>query len=116
MLTVKKELDLNDFINDYDFLISSWDFEAKEITFEALCEAMDGYDEISIRDYIRFQLEIMTQSEVIENYSIFTDDELQEMDEDERHVAVGNYLSDNTYLLGSYKDNNGVMVYLFEEF
>ena len=117
MLTIKKELDLQDFINDYDDIMSGWDYEAKEIVFDSLCECFyEGAEDMAIRDYLRFQLEIQTQEDVISNYDVIDDEDLKDMDEDEIHEAVENYLDNNTYLLGSYKDYNGVMVYLFDEF
>jgi hypothetical protein len=117
MLTVKKELDLQDFINDYDDIMSGWDYEAKEIIYDSLCDTMsEGAEDMTIRHYLRFQLEIQTQEDVISNYDVIDDEDLKGMDEDEMHEAVENYLNDNTYLLGSYEDNNGIMIYIFDEF
>ena len=117
MLTIKKELDLNDFINDYDGVMSDWDYEAKEIVFDSLCECFyEGTEDMTIRDYLRFQLEIQTQEDVISNYDVIDEEDLKDMDEDEIHEAIENYLSENTYLLGSYEDSDGEMVYIYDEF
>ena len=117
MLTIKKELDLQDFINDYDFIMDAWDYEAKEIVFNSLCDCFyEGAEDMTIRDYLRFQLYVMTQDEVIDNYDVIDGDDLKDMDEDEIHEAVEKYLNYHTYYLGSYEGVDGVMVYLFDEF
>lgn len=116
MLVIKKELDLNDFMNEYEDILPE-DYEANEIIFEALCEMMyDGADDMTIRDYIRFQMKISTQSELLSDYSIIDEEDLQELDEDEIHEQVEEYLNDNTFLLGSYEDDNGDKVYIYDEF
>ena len=117
MLTIKKELGYYEFIEEYSDILEGCDTEAKKIIFDSLCETMyDGAEDMTIRDYIRFQLEIQTQEDVINNYDIISAEDMEDMDEDEKHEAVENYLNYNTYYLGSYKDNNGIMVYLFDEF
>lgn len=116
MLTVKKEMDLNDFMDEYATILPD-DREACEIIFSSLEERMtDGAEDMTIRDYIRFQLYISTQSELLSNYDIIDEEEIKEMDEDEIHERIEEYLNYNTYLLGSYEDNDGVMVYIYDEF
>ena len=124
MLTIKKELDLQDFMNDYEDILPS-DYEACEIIFDSLCEAMyDGAKDMTVRDYIRFQLQISTQSELLDDYDIIDDEDMEEInqieDEEERkeriHEEIEEYLNYNTYYLGSYEDDNGDTVYLYDEF
>ena len=117
MLTIKKELDLQDFINDYDDIMSGWDYEAKEIIYDSLSECFyEGAEDMTIRDYLRFQVQVQTQDEVLDNYDIIQENEKGDHDDNQLHEIVENYLNDNTYVLGSYEDNNGVMVYIFDEF
>ena len=117
MLTIKKELDLQDFMSEYEDILKGLDYEACEIIYDSLCETMyEGAEDMTVRDYIRFQVYVETQDEVIDNYDIIDKEDMKDMDEDEVHEAVENYLNDHTYLLGSYEDNNGIMVYVFDEF
>lgn len=116
MLTVKKELDLNDFMNEYKDILPE-DYEACEIIFDALCDMMyDGAEDMTIRDYVRFQMQISTQSELLSDYDIIDEEELKDLDEDEINEKIEDYLSENTSLLGSYEDDNGEMVYIYDEF
>ena len=117
MLVIKKELDFQDFMTEFKDVLDGLDWEACEMIFDLLCDIMnDGMDEITARDYIRFQVQVQTQNEVIDNYDIIDEDDMEGMDEGEIHEAVENYLNDNTCLLGYYKDGDGVIVYVFDEF
>lgn len=124
MLTIKKELGFNDFQNEYEDILNDIDYEAQEIIFDSLCDMMyDGAEDMTVRDYIRFQLQISTQSELLENYDIIDDEDMEDinlMEEDERaekiHEEIEEYLSYHTYYLGSYEDEDGVKVYLHDEF
>lgn len=117
MLTVKKELDLNDFMNEYEDILKDLDYEACEIIFSSLEDIFcEGAEDMTIRDYIRFQVYISTSSELLNDYDIIDDEDIEDMDEDEIHEAIEKYLNYNTYLLGSYEDGDGVMVYVFDEF
>lgn len=52
MLTIKKELDFNDFLNEYESILSK-DYEANEIIFNSLEDIFsDGAEDMQIRDYI----------------------------------------------------------------
>ena len=116
MLTIKKELDLNNFMNEYEDILPE-DQEACEIIYDSLCEMMyDGAEDMTIRDYVRYQMNISTSKELLNDYDIIDDEDIEDMDEDEINEAIETYLNDNTYLLGSYEDSNGDMVYLFDEF
>lgn len=114
MLVIKKELSFYEFIDEFIDVLEELDLEAMSLIYESLCEVMEGgADDTTIRDYIRFQLEVQAINELINNYDVIIDDD---MTEDEKHEAVENYLNYNTYLLGSYINDNGVMVYVFDEF
>ena len=116
MLVVKKELDLQDFMNDYNDILPN-DYEANEIIFESL-EGLNenGMEDMTIRDYIRFQMKISTQKEIIEDYSIIDENDIKEMEDEEIKEKIIDYLSYNTYFLGSYEDEEGQTVYIYDEF
>ena len=119
MLVIKKELDFHDFLNDFSGVTEGLDYEACELIFNSLEDFAynsNGIDEMTVKDYIRFQVQIQAQNEVLSNYNIIHDEEYQDMDEDDIHEAIENYLSYNTNYLGSYEDINGVKIYVFDEF
>lgn len=117
MLTIKKELDLQDFMNEYEDILKDLDYEACEIIFSSLEDVFyDGAEDMTIRDYIRFQMNISTSSELLNDYDIIDAEDIEDMDEDEINEAIEEYLNDNTYLLGSYEDNEGVTCFIYDEF
>jgi len=116
MLTIKKELYLNDFMNEYEDILPE-DYDACEIIFDSLSEMMyDGADDMTVRDYIRFQMNISTQKELLNDYDIIDAEDIKDMDEDEINEAIETYLNDNTSFLGSYEDSDGETVYIYDEF
>lgn len=116
MLTIKKELDFNDFMNEYGSILPD-DHDACEIIYDSLCETMyEGAEDMTIRDYIRFQMNISTSNELLNDYDIIDDEDIEDMDEDEINEAIESYLNDNTYLLGSYEDNEGLTCFIYDEF
>lgn len=116
MLTIKKELDLNDFMNEYEDILPK-DQEACEIIFDSLCETMsEGAEDMTIRDYIRFQMNISTSNELLNDYDIIDEEDIKDMDEDEINETIEEYLNYHTYLLGSYEDNDGLKYFIYDEF
>lgn len=116
MLIVKKEMGFYDFIREYHEILPE-DREAQEIIFESLESCYDdGIDDMTIRDYIRFQLNISTQGELLEMYDIIDEEELEELDDEEIHSKIEEHLDYNTYYLGSYTDYDGDIIYLYDEF
>ena len=106
MLTIKKELSFYDFQNEYDDILNDIEYQAHEIIFDSLSDMFfDGTDDMTVRDYIRFQLQVMTLKEVLNDYNVLDDEELQELDDDDILEVVEEYLNDNTYVLGSYVDD-----------
>lgn len=117
MLTIKKELGFYDFQNEYEDILYDIEYQAHEIIFDSLCDMFfEGTDDMTVRDYIRFQLQVMTLKEVLDDYNVLDDDELQELDDEDILEVVEEYLNDNTYVLGSYVDDEGETVFLFDEF
>ena len=116
MLKVTQEMGFYDFVREYHEILPE-DREAQEIIFESLESCYDnGIDDMTIRDYIRFQLNISTQDELLEMYNIIDEEELKELENDDIHIKIEEYLDYNTYFLGSYEDYNGKMIYLYDEF
>lgn len=117
MLTIKKELDLNDFMNEYEDILKDLDYEACEIIFSSLEDIFcEGAEDMTIRDYVRFQMNISTSNELLNDYDIIDPEDIEDMDEDEINEAIEEYLNDNTYLLGSYEDSEGVTCFIYDEF
>jgi hypothetical protein len=117
MLVIKKELGFYDFQKEFEEVLNGYDWEAQQIIFDNLeCMFDDGVDEMTVNDYLRFQLQVMTQNEVLESYNIIDDEDIENMTEDEKTEAIDLYLSDNTFLMGYYKDSDDDIVFLFDEF
>ena len=116
MLTIKKELDLNDFMNEYEDILPS-DYEACEIIFDNLEDIFcDGTDDMTIRDYVRFQMMVSTAKELLNDYDIIDEEDLQELDSDEVYEKIEEFLQENTMLLGSYEDDDCERVFIYDEF
>lgn len=120
MLVLKKEMYLEDFEQEFDFELRGVSSEATAIIFDSLCEVNYNGDSTvdSVSDYLRFQVQVMSISEVINDYSYSMDlDGLDVEDlEDEATIeAVTKYLEDNTYLLGTYEED-GETFFIFDEF
>ena len=117
MLTIKKELSFYDFQNEYENILSDIDYEAQEIIFDSLSDMFyEGTDDMTIRDYIRFQLQIATLKEVLNDYDIISDEELKTLNDEDIFETVSDFLSDNTFLMGSYRDNDDEMIFIYDEF
>lgn len=114
MLVIKKELDVQDFKNEFHRQLKDLSLEGVEMVFDSLCNAFyDGADEMQIRDYLRFQMQVMSLEEVIDSYGY--DMDLEDLEDDELIEAVENYLNDNTYLIGSYEEDDTIY-FIFDEF
>ena len=114
MLVLKNELDLNEFEREFRDELQGLSGEGIEIVFDSLCEVMDdGYTVMHVRDYLRFQMQVMSLKEVIDAYGY--DMNLQDLEDAELFDAVEEHLQDNTYLLGSF-ELQGEMFFIFDEF
>jgi hypothetical protein len=116
VLTIKKELDFYDFQNEYENILKDIDYDAQEIIFEALESIFeDGTDDMTVRDYIRFQVCISSSDELLGDYDIMGDEEKSELNDEEIIEKVEDYLNDNTHLLGSYEED-GKTYFIYDEF
>jgi hypothetical protein len=84
----------------YDYLDSYNDFGSDELS------------EDNVYDFIRFDMELQTSEQVMENYT--TDIELD--DESDINELVEDYLSYNTTYVGNYTDSTGDLVHVFLQF
>jgi hypothetical protein len=84
----------------YDYLDSYNDFGSEELS------------EDNIYDFIRFEMELQTSEQVMENYT--TDIEID--DESNIDELVEDFLYDNTTYIGNYKDSEGDLVHVFLQF
>jgi hypothetical protein len=84
----------------YDYLDSYNDFGSEELS------------EDNIYDFIRFEMELQTSEQVMENYT--TDIELD--DESDINELVEDYLYDKTSYIGNYTDSTGDLVHIFLQF
>jgi hypothetical protein len=114
MLVLKKELGLWEFEREFRDELKGLPLEAIEMIFDALCQ-YDLVDETvgGIRDYLRFQMQVMSLEEIIHSYGYLMD--LEDLEGDELVEVVDEYLSNNTYVLGSFDEDDDIF-YIFDEF
>lgn len=114
MLVLKKELGLNEFEKEFRDELKDLPFDAVEMIFETLCQ----YDLIdatltSVRDYLRYQMQVMSLSEVIDSYGYIMD--LQDLEDDELVETVEKHLNNHTHVLGLFEED-GIIYFIFDEF
>lgn len=120
-ITVKMDLDLQNFSQQFADVLPNSNV-AKEAIFDAIASMVDdiygeegGITEILLRDYIRFQLKVMSTEEVNESYGILDDEEMATMSHDEVIEAIENHLYDYTSYHGSFIEDD-TTYFLFDEF
>ena len=114
MLVLKKELGLYEFKKEFRDELNGLTFDAIEIIFNTLCEH-DLVDETvgGVRDYLRFQMQVMSLKDVINSYGYMM--ELQDLEDDELVETVDEHLNNNTYVLGTFEED-GIIYFIFDEF
>lgn len=117
MLKIIKELSFYEFMSEYEDILQGVDHEGVEIIYNSMHDIFsDGVDDMTVRDYIRYQLQVATSKEVLNDYNILDDEDIKDMDADAIHEAIEEYLNNNTYLLGYYTDADDDIIYIFDEF
>lgn len=113
MLVLRKEMDFYDFKEEFSYVLEDLPFDAVELIFDSLCEVMaeGDYSVMHVRDYLRFQMQVMSLKEVIHDYGL----DMEDLEGDALIDAVEEYLQYHTYLLGSFEDD-GEMYFIFDEF
>lgn len=114
MLVLKTELGLFEFEREFRDELKGLPLDAIEAIFDALCQ-YDLVDETvtGIRDYLRFQMQVMSLEDVIHSYGYMMD--LQDLEDDEIDEVVDDFLCNNTYVLGSFEED-GITYYIFDKF
>lgn len=115
MLVLKHEMDLQDFEREFRDELKDLSYDGIEIVFNSLCDVMaeGDYSVMDVRDYIRYQLQVMDLKEVIHSYGYNMD--LQDLEDDALVEAVEEYLNHHTYLLGTFEED-GITYFIFDEF
>lgn len=113
MLVLKNEMDLYDFEREFRDELKDLSYNGIEIVFNSLCEVMaeGNYSVMDVRDYLRFQMRVLSLDEVISDYIIDADDQ----EDDVLVEIVENYLNHNTYLLGTFEEDD-ITYFIFDEF
>ena len=113
MLVLKKELYFYEFKNEFMDELKDLPNEAISIIFDSLCELMNNgeYTVTNIRDYLRFQLQVMSLNEIIDSYGL----DFEGLEGDELIEEVEDYLHYYTILLGRFEED-GETYFLFDEF
>jgi hypothetical protein len=75
-------------------------------------EYNDELSEDNIYDFIRFEMELQTSKQVIENYHV----DIENDDDIDIDDIVEDYLYDKTSYIGNYKDSEGDLVHIFLQF
>jgi len=75
-------------------------------------EYNDELSEDNIYDFIRFEMELQTSSDVMNNY----DTGIEIDDESEIDNLVEEFLYENTTYIGNYTDSEGDLVHIFLQF
>lgn len=119
-VTVKMDLDFQNFSQQFSDVLPN-SYVAQEAIFDVIASMVDdiygedGITEILLRDYIRFQLEVMSAEEVNEAYGILDDEEMATMSHDEVIEAIENHLYNYTAYHGSFIEDDTTYL-LFDEF
>jgi hypothetical protein len=94
------------------FLSECVDSDLASVIYDFLDSYDDELSEDNVYDFIRFDMEIQTSEQVMENYD--TDIELD--DESDIDDLVEDFLYDKTNYIGNYKDSEGNLVHIFLQF
>ena len=115
MLVLRKEMEIHEFEEEFSFELQGLSDEAVAIIYDSLCEVLlDGETTVdSVSDYIRFQVQVMSLEEVINDYGYNMD--LDDVEEDDIIDTVKKYIDDRTYLLGFYEEDETTF-FIFDEF
>jgi uncharacterized alpha/beta hydrolase family protein len=88
------------------------DSDLASVIYDYLDSYNDELSEDNIYDFIRFEMELQTSEQVMENYT--TDIELD--DESDINELVEDFLYDKTSYIGNYTDIIGDLVHVFLQF
>ena len=115
MLVLRKEINFYEFVELFGYVLDNIGREGQSIIYDAVCEMFfeDEADETTIRDYLRYQMQVSALDDVINDYGYLM--ELEGLEDDELVETVEDYLNYNTILLGTFEDD-GITYFIFDEF
>lgn len=123
-MKVYKELyDSQDFEKEFEYELKDLHPEAIEILFDSIDQMeMEMENKNDISDYIRFQVQILSSSELINDYNHIEDmikeaqeENSEDLTNEEIKDLIEEYLNDNTYLHGYYEEDD-TYYFVFDEF
>lgn len=113
---IVKTFNENDFINEFKAYnrMDNFSYKGLRILFESLEQIANDCEMNIEMDVIALCCEYSEDSitDIINNYDIDLSDESYDSKED----LVEEYLQDNTYVCGSYEDDNGVTYFVYQSF
>lgn len=118
MLVIKKALDFQEFDELFNYELNYLPDEARRIIYDFLVEQGEELEEENISDFIRYDINVMSVNDVINEYGYMMDeDDFDQPKEDYDALAeyIENFLNDYTTVLGSYEED-GVIFFVFTEF
>lgn len=115
MLVLKKEINFYEFEDLFGYIFEGVGREGLSMIYDAVCDLFHdgGADETTVRDYLRYQLQVASLADVINDYGYIM--ELDTLEDDVLVELVKNYLNDYTFVLGTYEDD-GETFFIFDEF
>lgn len=85
------------------------DSDLASVLYYHLESLNDDIDEDEIYDFIRFEMQVMTSEEVLENYDIDIEEEENE------HDTIEDYIHYHSTYIGNY-EVNGTLYHVFTQF
>lgn len=109
-----KEIDSHDI---YEILVDCLGNEASYVLADLIYDFLDScygneIEETTIYDIIRFEMEIQTKEEILDNYSNLIDDD----DDTEEDDFIEDLLNNHTMFIGSYEEDDDETFYVFTSF
>lgn len=117
MLVIKKELNVYDFADLFSYELDGIGQEGIGLIFDTLCEHdLVDETETGISDYLRYQLQHMSVSDLVNDYGYILDGiDLEDLEDPETLEAIEDLLNNHTYVMGTYEED-GETFFIFDEF
>lgn len=117
MLVIKKALDFQDFDELFNYELNYLPDEARRIIYDFLVEQGEELEEEGISDFIRYDVNVLSVDDIIDEYShLMDEEELDQAKEDDALTEyIESFLNDYTYILGTYEEE-GETFFVFQEF
>jgi len=118
MLVLTKELELYEFEQEFKDELQDVGYEGIIIIFEALSDIMadGGHTVTDVRDYLRYQLQVLSVGDVVNDYGYIMDGlDVEDLESPETIEAIEEFLIHKTYVMGKFEEN-GITYFIFDEF